>query len=88
MLFKSNKDRRKYWEHMISNYSQKEIQEAFATLKPDTARVLDLHYRSNYPLKEIGTYMNRSISVIRNHHNRGIFQLHRYFGEAGMQKNN
>jgi DNA-directed RNA polymerase specialized sigma24 family protein len=79
MKFNSNKERKTYWEMLIEKYNSDEIEKAIAALKPDTARVICLHYRQHYSLKEITTIMNRSITVIRNHHNRGIYKLYRYF---------
>ena len=79
MKFNSNKERKAYWERLVKEYPVTEIDQAFNTLKPDTAEVVRLCYQQHYSLKEITVIMNRSITVIRNHHNRGIYKLYRYF---------
>lgn len=79
MKFNSNKERKAYWERLIKDYSNAEINKAFDNLKTDTAKVVRLCYQQQYSLKEIAVIMNRSITVIRNHHNRGIYKLYRYF---------
>ncbi len=50
-------------------------------LPSETAKVLRLHYDSKLSLKEICMVMNKSISTVRNHHNRGIFLLKKYHRE-------
>jgi DNA-directed RNA polymerase specialized sigma24 family protein len=77
--FDSNTERKAYWELIHSQYTASQLQEAMRTLKPDAQRVLDLHYNQQYSLQEITVLVNRSISVVRNHHNRGIYKLYRYF---------
>jgi DNA-directed RNA polymerase specialized sigma24 family protein len=47
-------------------------------LPPDTAKVIRLYYHGKLPIKEICVVMNKSISTIRNHHNRGIFLLKKH----------
>ncbi len=79
MKFNSNKERRFYWESLNISYSNEEMDKALATLKSDTSKVLQLHYLHKYSLKEIAKLLNRSIAVIRNHHNRGIYKLYRHF---------
>ncbi len=79
MKFNSNKERKVYWERLMKDHPVSEINQALNTLKPDTAKVVKLCYRQQYSLKEIAAIMNRSITVIRNHHNRGIYKLYRYF---------
>jgi DNA-directed RNA polymerase specialized sigma24 family protein len=79
MKLNSYKERKACWEMLQREYSSAELEKAFNTLKPDCAKVLQLHYRDNYPLNEITSIINRSITVVRNHHNRGIYKLYRYF---------
>lgn len=79
MKFNSNKERVAYWERLVKEYPEAELNQAFETLKLDTAKVIKLCYQQQYSLKEIAVIMNRSITVIRNHHNRGIYKLYRYF---------
>jgi DNA-directed RNA polymerase specialized sigma24 family protein len=79
MKFNSNNERKAYWETLIKEYSPAQLERAFNSLKVDTAKVIDLRYRQQYSMKEIAIIMNRSITVIRNHHNRGIYKLYRFF---------
>lgn len=79
MKFNSNKERRAYWRQMNEEQTKEEIDAALATLKEDTARVITMHYREGFTLPEIINIMEKSGTIIRNHHNRGIFQLHRHF---------
>lgn len=82
MKFNSNQERQAYWEEIIQQYSPAQIESALNTLHRDTARVIQLHYLYNHPLKEIGPIINRSMTVVRNHHNRGIVKLHKYFSNV------
>lgn len=81
--FTSNEERRLYWAQATRQHSAKQIEAALATMKPDTAHVLRLHYYQGLTLKEIGVQINRSMTVVRNHHNRGIYLLHRYLTKEG-----
>lgn len=79
MKFNTNKERRQYWEELQARHSKEEMEKAMATLKPDAVRVLRLHYFDGHSFDAITQLMERSITVIRNHHNRGIYKLHQYF---------
>lgn len=79
MKFDSNAERRAYWDVMIQSYSPAQVEEALDRLPPDTSRVLQLHYLMKYPLKDIAPIINRSMTVVRNHHNRGIVRLFKHF---------
>lgn len=79
MLFNSNKERRAFWEEMHKKYSAAQINAALETLKPDSVKVLLLHYSDGHGLPQIAVLMQRSVTVIRDHHNRGIYKLHKYF---------
>ncbi|HLX92976.1 MAG TPA: sigma factor-like helix-turn-helix DNA-binding protein [Puia sp.] len=85
MRFNSNKERSAYWEEMCRQYSESAVKQAIDSLKQDTQEVLHLHYGKGHSLSEIATIMNKSITVIRNHHNRGIFKLHRYFNRDASE---
>lgn len=53
-------------------------------LPPDTLRVMELHYLQQKPLKEVCTILNKSMTVVRNHRNRGLFLLKKiYEAEKG-----
>lgn len=75
----SNRERKAYWEELSLRYTEDEVQKALASLEPTTRKVLLLYYAESYSFKEICTMIQRSISIVRNHHNRGFFQLYRYF---------
>ncbi len=85
MTFNSNNERRAYWKLMGERYSREQIEEAFRDLKPDTERVIRLHYEKGNSLKEIGQIINRSLTVVRNHHNRGIYKLYRHFNPRSTE---
>jgi RNA polymerase sigma factor (sigma-70 family) len=51
-------------------------------LPPDTARVIQLYYYRKLSLKEICVIMDKSISTVRNHHNRGIFLLKKHLRKS------
>jgi RNA polymerase sigma factor (sigma-70 family) len=79
MKFDSNAERRAYWTVVTEKYTAAQIQEALERMPPDTSRVLQLHYVMKYPLKDIAKIINRSMAVVRNHHNRGIVKLFKHF---------
>ena len=74
----TNKDRRAFWESLAGDKDGMTLSAALSAIDPTSARVLTWHYTEGYSLKEITTLLNRSISIVRNHHNRGIFQLQQY----------
>lgn len=75
----NNKDRRKFWTTMVQEFQPSVVEQALSTLPPDTAYVLRLHYREGHPLKNVSSIIGKSLPVVRNHHNRGIFKLRCYF---------
>jgi RNA polymerase sigma factor (sigma-70 family) len=75
----NNKDRRKFWESMADEKGDKTLQEALSKIDPTSAQVLTWHYIDGYSFKEIAALLNRSISIVRNHHNRGMFELQQYY---------
>lgn len=85
MKFNSNKERREYWELIQTKYPVNEIEKALLKLKPDAAKVLTLYYRQDFSFKEITFIMKKSITVIRNHHNRGIYKLYRHFNPRSTE---
>ncbi len=52
-----------------------------SNLPKDTVRVLELHYLNQVPLKDICGIIGKSISTVRNHHDRGIFLIQKYLNE-------
>jgi len=77
-----------FWKELAIERGLSEIEKGFCTLKPDSARVLKWHYIEGYSLHEIATLIGKSISTVRNHHNRGIFLLHQYFFGAEKKRIN
>lgn len=73
------KERKKCWQEINARVQPDELEKGLSSLHPDTALVLRLHYQQEYSLQEIVPLLGRSISIVRNHHNRGIFQLQQYF---------
>lgn len=79
MKFDSNAERRAFWVVINEQYSPTQIEAALQRMPPETARVLVLHYLMKYPLKDIAKIINRSMTVVYNHHNRGMVQLYKFF---------
>ena len=75
----TTKEKKEYFNKLIREYSTNEISDAMQSLNKDTSKVLELHFEKGHSLQAISGIMNRSISVIRNHYNRGIFKLYKYF---------
>jgi DNA-directed RNA polymerase specialized sigma subunit len=88
MIFKSNKDRAAYWKQIKESYSDEEINQALSTLKPQTLIIIKMRYQEERSFPEIAELIDRSISIARNHHNRGIFLLQKYFSQnVSAEKN-
>ena len=85
MKFNSNKERKAYWKLINEKYSALELGIALGKLKPDAEKIINLHYRENLSLVQISAKMKLSITVIRNHHNRGIYLLYRYFNPRSSE---
>lgn len=64
---------------IVAAYPPQQVEAALNTLTPDRSRILQLHYLMKYPFKDIAPIMNRSVSYVRQQHNRGILQLQEYF---------
>ncbi len=75
----SNKQRREFWEELCRERTGQELSEALAAIDPTSAQVLKWHYTDGQSFEAITKLLNRSISTVRNHHNRGIFELQQYF---------
>lgn len=80
----TNQDRRDFWERLSGEQEGKLLEEALAAIDPVSARVLRWHYMEGYSLQEITRMLNRSISTVRNHHNRGIFELQQHCTKIRM----
>lgn len=75
----SNKQRREFWEELCRERSGQELSEALAAIDPTGSQVLRWHYGEGHSFAMIKEMLQRSISTVRNHHNRGIFELQQYF---------
>ena len=83
----SNKQRKEFWQQLIHEEQAEELEKGLVSIHPDSARVLRWHYTDEYSLQEIVTLLGRSISIVRNHHNRGIFELQQYFRKKHLFAN-
>lgn len=81
----TNKQRRNYWLALAENYTAGEISTALSAIQPTCAQVLIWHYREGRSFSEIKDLIDRSISTVRNHHSRGMFELQRYFMRHNMR---
>lgn len=79
MLITSPKTRRAFWEAMQKTQTPEAIQKALKTLPGDTTKILNLHYGTKHTVKDIAYMLNRSVSYVRHHQNRGIFLLQKHF---------
>jgi len=66
MKFNSNKQRRACWQQMNEEQSLVEIETAIATLKEDTARVVNMRYRDGLTLPQIIDILQKSGTTVRN----------------------
>jgi DNA-directed RNA polymerase specialized sigma24 family protein len=85
MKFNSNKERKAYWDIINEKYCTVEIKKAFDTLKPDAQKILHLRYKESHTFQQISIIMKLSMTVIRNHHNRGIYLLYRHFNPRSSE---
>jgi DNA-directed RNA polymerase specialized sigma24 family protein len=81
-LLNSYQQRKAYWEKLLNEVGINEIEHALSNVQADTTRVLRWHYLDNYTFKEIAHLLNRSISIVRNHHDRGVYKLHKHFSNC------
>lgn len=79
MKLHNNKQRRAYWEQLTSEHTPAIIEQALKTLPTDTAQVLRWRYAEGHALKDIVLLLGKSISIVRNHHNLGMFRLFQHF---------
>ena len=84
-IFNTNKDREAYWEKMCAQYTGDEIGSAVNTLKGEAQLILLLYYGEGKDFKSIAEIMRLSVSVVRNHHNRSMFKLYRYFNPGVIE---
>lgn len=75
----SNKKRKEFWQNLIRDEPVSELEKGLNSIDPTSAKVLRWHYTDGHSFRQIEELLNRSISIVRNHHNRGIFELQQYF---------
>jgi RNA polymerase sigma factor (sigma-70 family) len=75
----TNNARQDFWKNSKSEVPDRTFNEALKSLHPVSALVLRLRYEEDYELNEIAQIIGKSISIVRNHHNRGIFKLQQFF---------
>ena len=51
------------------------------TIPLETEMVLHLHYRYEKTLKDVALIIGKSISIVYNHHNRGLYMLEKYLNQ-------
>ncbi|OSZ77202.1 hypothetical protein CAP36_12370 [Chitinophagaceae bacterium IBVUCB2] len=83
-----NQKRRKFWQELVESLTPEEVEKALASINPVSAQVLKWHYYDCNKLSEIVTLLNKSISIVRNHHNRGIFELRQYTSQRKCSAKN
>jgi DNA-directed RNA polymerase specialized sigma24 family protein len=81
-ILNTNKQRESFWQELVHKTSSEEFRNGLSAIDPISARVLKWHYMEGYSLQEIVQLLGKSISIVRNHHNRGIFELQKYFIES------
>lgn len=67
--------RKEFWETLTRENGMEWMTQALTSIDPVNAKVLTWHYVDGYSFSEITLLLQRSISIVRNHHNIGIFQL-------------
>ena len=75
----TNKQRKELWETWVSEWPGSSLEQGLNSLHPVTAHVLRLHYQQGHSLKDIASIIGKSMPIVRNHHNRGIFKLNQFF---------
>ena len=81
----NNKQRGETWKKWEDEAPTAIFEEGLNSLQPVTAQVLKLHYKDGHTFKEITSIINKSMAIVRNHHNRGIFKLNQYFEERTLK---
>lgn len=76
-----NQKRRKFWQELVNHFPPDEVEKTLSAIDPISAQVLKWHYNDCHKLSEIVSLLNKSISIVRNHHNRGIFELRQYMAQ-------
>jgi len=67
-----------YWGELVGIPEKMAFVRAVRHLPAQTYKVLMLHYGQQKSIKDIAVITGKSVSTVRNHHNRGIFLLRKY----------
>ena len=74
-------DRHQVWLLLKQWVPKAEFSAVLEDLNSTTSQVLGMAYEQGYSLAEISEKIGKSVSVIRNHRNKGIFKLKQHFRE-------
>lgn len=75
----TNRQRKLFWQELLETALPDEIEQGLKSINPTSARVLKWRYLEGHDFPAIVSLLGKSISIVRNHHNRGIFELQKYF---------
>ena len=75
----TNKERREFWQKLSEEKGNAWLLEALSAIDANSNKVLRCHYFENQSLKSVTSLLHRSISTVRNYHNRGVFDIQQYY---------
>jgi DNA-directed RNA polymerase specialized sigma24 family protein len=70
----------------MENSIKKGYLDGINLLPEETARGILLYYQDKKSIQEISLLTGRSQSIVRNHHNRGLFLLRKFKARKEMKK--
>lgn len=79
MFFKSDIQRKEFWDLMHKTYSKEKIDAAMAALPKETARLLEMFYTEEYSLKQVEIITQQSGRTVRSEMQKGMEKLYKYF---------
>lgn len=79
MFFKSDIQRKEFWDLIHNTYPKEKIEAALAALPEETARLLKMFYAEEYSLKQIEVITQQSGRTVRNEMQQGMEKLYKYF---------
>lgn len=69
------------WKILVQKVPEERFSLALSSLSESISTVLRMYYSENRSVAEIANDIGKSISVVRNHRNKGIFLLEKEFPE-------
>ena len=69
-------------QQIAEEITSEQMKKAISTLPASTEMVIRLRYEQGKSLDEICILLNKSISIIRNHHNRGLFLVQKFYTKS------